>query len=231
LRQQVLGIYRLFDRIREQLPELVIENCSSGGHRLEPSLMLGRTAISSSSDAHELPEIPIIAANLQKLILPRQSSIWAVLHAADSMERMTYTLSATFLGRMCLSGELSHLSPDQWSLVRRAQSLYAKAAEIIKNGRSELRQEIGPSWRYPKGRQSVVRLDKTGTNCIAVLHHFETDSGQGPWTVELPPLSKAEWRLEDAFCLPTFEFDFKEGIIRVTKCPAFSGAVFLAHKS
>ena len=95
------GIYRFFEKIRARLPELVIENCASGGHRLEPS-MLARTAMSSFSDAHELVEIPIIAANLHRLMLPRQSQIWAVLHRADSDQRLAYSLAATFLGRMCL---------------------------------------------------------------------------------------------------------------------------------
>ncbi|HEX6289127.1 MAG TPA: alpha-galactosidase, partial [Herpetosiphonaceae bacterium] len=81
LRRQVLGTYRMFERIRTRLPHLVIENCASGGHRLEPS-MLARTAMSSFSDAHEVVEIPIIAASLHRLMLPRQSQIWAVLKAS-----------------------------------------------------------------------------------------------------------------------------------------------------
>jgi alpha-galactosidase len=78
LRRQIEGTYRFFEKIRERLPHLVIENCSSGGHRLEPS-MLARTAMSSFSDAHELVEIPLIAANLYRLLLPRQNQIWAVV--------------------------------------------------------------------------------------------------------------------------------------------------------
>jgi alpha-galactosidase len=87
LRQHLDGVQRFFRRIRSELPEVLIENCSSGGHRLEPS-MLGICAMGSFSDAHESPEIPIIAANLQRLILPRQAQIWAVLHAADSDQRL-----------------------------------------------------------------------------------------------------------------------------------------------
>jgi len=117
LRRQVLASYAFFDRIRARLPQLVIENCSSGGHRLEPS-MLQRTAMSSFSDAHELMEIPVIAANLHRLMLPRQSQIWAVLHAADSPQRIVYSLAATFLGRMCLSGDVLDLDEDQWALTR-----------------------------------------------------------------------------------------------------------------
>jgi alpha-galactosidase len=87
LRRHTEGVYRFFDRIRQRSPDLVIENCSSGGHRLEPS-MLARTAMSSFSDAHELLEIPIIAANLHRLMRPRQSQIWAVLHASDDEHRL-----------------------------------------------------------------------------------------------------------------------------------------------
>jgi alpha-galactosidase len=111
LRRQIEGVYRFFGRIRERLPNLVIENCSSGGHRLEPS-MLGWTAMSSFSDTHEAPEIPIIAANLHRLMLPRQSQIWAVLHRSDSDERLVYSLAAALLGRMCLSGEIEGLTED-----------------------------------------------------------------------------------------------------------------------
>jgi alpha-galactosidase len=50
----------------------VIENCASGGHRLEPSFM-GLTSMASFSDAHETRDIPVIAANLHRLIQPRQS--------------------------------------------------------------------------------------------------------------------------------------------------------------
>jgi alpha-galactosidase len=45
----------------------------------------------SFSDAHESVIIPIIARNLQRLILPRQSLIWAVLHPFDNDARLVYS--------------------------------------------------------------------------------------------------------------------------------------------
>lgn len=64
-------------KIKRTLPHLIIENCSAGGHRLvEPFLKI--TDMSSFSDAHESLCIPIIGANLQRMILPRQSQIWAL---------------------------------------------------------------------------------------------------------------------------------------------------------
>jgi alpha-galactosidase len=171
LRQQVLGSYRFFEKIRERMPHLVIENCASGGHRLEPS-MLSRTAMSSFSDAHELVEIPLIAANLHRLILPRQSQIWAVLHAADSDERLVFSLASTFLGRMCLSGEIEQLSRRQWDIALEAQKFYRRVAPIIKHGVSRIFGEISPSWRHQKGWQAVVRTANDGRSALVVAHTF-----------------------------------------------------------
>ncbi len=86
LRQHLEGMQKFFRKMREEIPDLVIENCSSGGHRLEPSMM-GLCAMGSFSDAHETREISIIAANLQRLILPRQSQIWAVRRKNDTAQR------------------------------------------------------------------------------------------------------------------------------------------------
>jgi alpha-galactosidase len=193
LRQQVLASYRFFELIRQRLPHLVIENCASGGHRLEPS-MLARTAMSSFSDAHELVEIPILAANLHRLILPRQSQIWAVLHRADTMQRLAYSLAATFLGRMCLSGEIAELSGEQWQMVLQAQRLYRRAASVIKQGTSRRFGDMGESWRHPRGWQGVLRVSPDGCRALAVIHTFE----KAPARVELP-LGQEGWRVEESF--------------------------------
>lgn len=169
LRCQIEGTYRFFEKIRARLPHLVIENCSSGGHRLEPS-MLARTAMSSFSDAHELVEIPIIAANLHRLLLPRQNQIWAVLHPQDSLQRLSYSLAATFLGRMCISGGIEKLPAASWSLTREAIAFYQKCVPVIKYGKSRRYGVMGASWRHPQGWQAVVR--SSPDQVLVVLHTF-----------------------------------------------------------
>ncbi|MEY4488310.1 MAG: hypothetical protein RIQ79_818 [Verrucomicrobiota bacterium] len=191
LRQQVLATYRFFDRLRERLPNLVIENCSSGGHRLEPS-MLARTAMSSFSDAHELVEIPIIAANLHRLMLPRQSQIWAVLKPTDSERRLVYSLAATFLGRMCLSGDVAGLLPAQWQTSLAAQRLYGRVAPIIKHGVSRLHRVLGESWRHPRGWQAMVRTSSDERQTLVVAHAF----ADAPATVFVP-LPGPGWRIAE----------------------------------
>jgi alpha-galactosidase len=181
LRRQIDAQYRFFDHIRERLPDLVIENCASGGHRLEPS-MLARTAMSSFSDAHELPEIPLVAANLHRLILPRQSQIWAVLHHNDTFERLSYSLAATFFGRMCLSGEMDELNEGQWQFVRDAMALYRQAVPVIKHGKSRVFGATSPSWRHLAGWQAVRRISDDGQCALLVLHTF----ANAPKAVEIP---------------------------------------------
>lgn len=190
LRKQIEGQYRFFDKLRQRLPELVIENCASGGHRLEPA-MLARTAMSSFSDAHEIVEIPIIAANLHRLILPQQSQIWAVLRSADSDQRLVYSLAATFLGRMCLSGEITGLSRAQWQRVEEALTLYRAAAPIIKHGLSRRFAGTGASWRRPRGWQAVVRTALDQRRALVVIHTFENAPGR--FRVPLP--KPGSWKL------------------------------------
>ncbi len=220
LRRQVEGSYRFFEKIRERLPDLVIENCSSGGHRLEPS-MLARTAMSSFSDSHELVEIPIIAANLHRLLLPRQNQIWAVLHPQDSLQRVAYSLTATFLGRICLSGGIEKLPEESWRLVREAIALYAKAAPVIKYGISRRFDVVGESWRHPKGWQAVVRTSASQT--LVVVHTF----ADAPDTIEVP--LTGGWKLEDSLAGDTPELS--GGAIRFRPVGDFAGSVWLFRKA
>ncbi|MCS6244996.1 MAG: alpha-galactosidase [Opitutus sp.] len=194
LRQHLEGVQKFFRKLREEIPDLVIENCSSGGHRLEPSMM-GLCAMGSFSDAHETREIPIIAANLHRLILPRQSQVWAVLRKNDSAQRLAYSLAATLLGRMCLSGEVHDLSPAQWKLTVSAMELYRRVYPIIRDGHSTFHGETGKSWRHPKGWQAVLRTAKNGKRALLVAHTFGRSF---PKSVEIP-LPDAGWEVEETW--------------------------------
>jgi alpha-galactosidase len=156
---------------------------------------MARTAMSSFSDAHELPEIPIIAGNLHRLILPRQSQIWAVLHAADSPRRLDFSLAGAFLGRMCLSGEIDRLTFPQWQRVGEAMALYRRAAPIIGDGISRHFGEIGPSWRHPTGWQAIRRISADNQSALVVMHTFASP----PSSPLCVPLPAAKWHIAENF--------------------------------
>ena len=179
LRQQIAATQAFFARIRRELPDLVLELCASGGHRLCHSF-LELSCMASFSDAHECDEIPIIAANMHRMILPRQSQIWAVVKAGQPLQKLYYQICSGLLGRLCFSGEPDALSDAQWAIMDEGTAFYAKAAPIIDHGVSQRFGSRIVSYRAPKGWQAVVRRGETQT--LVVVHTF----GAAPEAVTLP---------------------------------------------
>ena len=181
LRQQIGATQAFFAHIQRELPELVIELCSSGGHRLVHSF-LNLCPMASFSDAHECDEIPIIAANMHRILLPRQSQIWAVVHPEHTLQKLYYQICSGLLGRLCYSGDIFALREEQWQVMQAGCDFYARAAPVIAEGFSK---RYGPkiaSYRYPRGWQAVVRRGKNQT--LTVLHTFH----EAPDRVELPDI-------------------------------------------
>ncbi len=169
LRHKVQASQDFFRKIAAEIPGIVLENCASGGHRLEPSMM-ELFSQASFSDAHECTCIPLIAANLHRVIQPRQSQIWCVLRAEDTRERTIYSLVNTFLGRMCISGDVHHLSDVQMDLLREAIAFYRKAADIIRSGKTVRIETNAHSYLHPEGYQIVERVWNGRT--LTIAHRF-----------------------------------------------------------
>lgn len=170
LREHLQCVKDFFIQMKKEIPDLIIENCASGGHRLEPSMM-GVSAVSSFSDAHEAVEIPYIAANLHNLMLPSQELIWAVLHEDDNKDRLIYSLAATFLGRVCLSGTIDKLEDWQQDIVMEAMQFYGNLENVIKNGKTKIYGNRSKCTRYPRGTQIVCRT--ANDEMLVVCHNFE----------------------------------------------------------
>ena len=180
LRRNMAATMDFFEEVKREIPGIVLENCASGGHRLEPGFMAA-TSMASFSDAHECVEIPIIAANLHRAILPRQSQIWAVIRETDSLKRIAYSVANTFLGRMCLSGDVTHLTNEQWDVIDRGIAFYRRIAPVIKKGQTFWMSPQIERIRHPEGWQGIVRLGADG-NAFALIHTF---GGEYPETLEL----------------------------------------------
>lgn len=174
LRQNMEASADFFEKVKRECPGIVLENCSSGGHRLEPGLM-AQMSMASFSDAHECEEIPIIAANLHRVIHPAQSQIWAVIRQEDSLQRIAYSIINTFLGRMCISGDVTNLNQRQWEVIDRGIAFYKSIAPVIRAGQS---YRFGPkvkSVRHPKGWQALLRVGKNG-GAYLLIHVFDHEN-------------------------------------------------------
>lgn len=200
LRQNMEASLAFIRKVKERIPGIILENCSSGGHKLEP-LMMSECSMASFSDAHECEEIPIIAASLHRVILPRQSQIWAVIREDDSLKRIAYSVANTFFGRMCLSGDVTKLTRQQWEVIDRGIAFYKKAAPIIKDGFSRLYGPKVLNYRHPVGWQCLVRSEgsveqERKDGLLAVFHSFNGEH-EGALTVPLP--EEGEYRIEAVY--------------------------------
>ena len=190
LRECVFQSQNYFRHIAEEMPELVIENCASGGHRLEPSMM-ELVSQASFSDAHEAKDIPLVAANLHRLIRPEQSQIWAVLRADADIKRINFVLTSGFLGRLCLSGEIFDLADDKWQQALKAIEFYKNVSHIIKNGFTSVIKTNVKDYLNPKGWQIVLR--EFGNEALLIVHTFENGAN--------PPVEDflKGWKIKDTF--------------------------------
>ncbi|WP_335979482.1 glycoside hydrolase family 36 protein [Streptomyces sp. CA2R106] len=185
LRRQVAAALDFFAALRARLPGVVIENCASGGHRLDPASM-SVSDLASGSDAMEGAHLPIVAADANRLVPGARSLVWVVPRAADTPRELVYKLAAGLLGRFCLSGDFLALDAAQWGLTAEALALYRLARPALASGR--WRRHGPPTGGYgaPAGWQALVRTTADGTGALAVLHAF-ADPPTTPITVPLPP--------------------------------------------
>ena len=64
------------DGLRERYPDVILENCSSGGMR-EDFAQTSRFQVQSTSDQQDFRLYPVIAAASPMMVLPEQAASWA----------------------------------------------------------------------------------------------------------------------------------------------------------
>ncbi|MER5639149.1 alpha-galactosidase [Kitasatospora sp. NPDC002227] len=107
------------DGILDRHPALVLENCASGGMRLDHAL-LSRLQLQSTSDQQDLLHYPPIAVSAPTAVTPEQGAVWAYPQPTDSLEETALTMANALLGRIHLSGRIAELSAKQRELVHEA---------------------------------------------------------------------------------------------------------------
>ena len=182
------GSLAFFRRLREVMPELVIENCASGGHRLVFEMMK-RTSMSSVTDAHEDLSIPMIAASLHRLIPVRHNQIWMVLRKDADEKRLVYLITGAMFGRMCISGDIAELDEKQLQTVRRGVEMYRRMVPVLKDGFSVFHLQPGASRTAPNGIQAVSRCSRDGKQLILYIHAFEHAANE-----TVIPLPEGNWQ-------------------------------------
>lgn len=111
------------DGLFARYPDLVIENCSSGGMRVDYR-QLARLSIQSTSDQTDPLRYVPIAAAAPSAVTPEQGAIWAYPQPNWSDDVNALTMVNALLGRIHLSGRLDLLDERQMAMVTDAISVY-----------------------------------------------------------------------------------------------------------
>ena len=119
------------DGIFEKYPDLIIENCSSGGLRMDYA-MLSRYSIQSTSDQDNYVNYCTIAANSPSALCPEQSAVWAYPMTDGDEESTVFNMINAMLLRIHQSGHLAKIPENQRELVKEAISVYKKIRKDIK---------------------------------------------------------------------------------------------------
>ncbi|MDE6150204.1 MAG: alpha-galactosidase, partial [Ruminococcus sp.] len=120
------------DSIFKRYPKLIIENCSSGGLRMDYAL-LSRYSIQSTSDQDDYRRYCTISANAPSALCPEQAAVWSYPMVRGDKEEVVFNMINAMMLRIHQSGHLVNIEPERKALVKEAIGIYKEMRKDIKN--------------------------------------------------------------------------------------------------
>lgn len=121
------------DDVFARYPDLVIENCSSGGMRMEYS-QLSRHSIQSVTDQTDYRLMAAIACNAPTAVTPEQAAIWSYPLRDGDMEEAAFNMVNAMLLRIHQSGHLAEMDDARRALVHEGVRVHLGIVEELKEG-------------------------------------------------------------------------------------------------
>jgi alpha-galactosidase len=134
------------DEVLAKYPDLTIENCGSGGGRMEYA-MLSHLQLQSSSDQEDYRLYPAIAVGESAAVLPEQLAIWSYPLAQGDADATSFNMVNAMLFRIHQSGHLAEMKPENFAQVKTGLGIY----------KQRMRQHIGSAVPYyPLGLPDIT---------------------------------------------------------------------------
>lgn len=111
------------DAVFARYPDLVIENCSSGGLRMDYAL-LQRHSIQSSSDQTDYRKNGVVAASAASLCTPEQLAVWSYPLRHGDREEVIFNMVNAMLLRIHQSGHMVDIDDARFALVKEGIATY-----------------------------------------------------------------------------------------------------------
>ena len=182
------------DDVFARYPELVIENCSSGGMRMEYS-HLSRHSIQSVTDQTDYIKMGCIACNCMTACTPEQAAIWSYPMREGDEEETIFNMVNAMLLRIHQCGHLAELSKQRLELVREGIATHMEIVGKLKEGL--------PFWPIGLGAFGDAFLC-VGVRCEGEAYMAVWHTKQGEETVHIPmrDYAHAEMIYPGAFAVP-----------------------------
>ena len=137
------------ESILNRYPDLVIENCGSGGGRMDYA-MLSRLQVQSMTDQEDYLKLPAILVGTSAAVLPEQLAIWSYPLAKSDADRASFNMVTAMMCRIHQSGRLDSLTAEA----------SAQVAEGIRVYKEVLRKHIPTAIPYyPLGTSDVTNRE------------------------------------------------------------------------
>jgi alpha-galactosidase len=193
------------DNILNRYPNLIIENCGSGGGRMDYA-MLSRLQMQSMTDQEDYLKLPAILVGASAAVLPEQLAIWSYPLANADADQASFNMVTTMMCRIHQSGRLDSLSSQAW----------AQVTEGIRVYKELLRKHIPAAVPfYPLGLSDVTESKAP----IALGMQSSEQTLLAVWRIDGPETMKIAWASRDAKLLYPADLGIKikaaEGALNV----------------
>ena len=111
------------DQILGRYPDLILENCGSGGGRLDYA-QLSHFQIQSVTDQEDYLKMPAILTGVSAGILPEQAAIWSYPTVNSDIDQAAFNTVTGMICRIHQSGRLDQISSDGFRQVQNGIRLY-----------------------------------------------------------------------------------------------------------
>ncbi len=164
------------EEILKRYPDLVIENCGSGGGRMDYA-MLSRLQIQSMTDQEDYLKLPMILVGASAAVLPEQLAIWSYPLAKADADQASFNMVTSMLCRIHQSGRLDSLTPEA----------SAQVIEGIRVYKESLRKHIPTAVPfYPLGTSDVTDF----TTPVALGMRSPQQTLLAVWRIDGPAITK-----------------------------------------
>ncbi len=141
---------RWLEGILKRWPALVIENCGSGGGRMDYA-MLSRMQLQSATDQEDYLRLPALITGSSAAVLPEQLACWSYPLATADADQASFNMVTAMMCRIHQSGRLDKISGD----------VAAQIGNGIRTYKDAIRKHIPEAVPfYPLGMPDVTNRER-----------------------------------------------------------------------